>query len=132
VLVLLGLTVTLSALIHQATFLNIATGVPIPLVYAAVGVVIARHQPRNPVGWILILFVVLFLISVDAGYYAVLCYRMGYHGLRRNHGYRPPGARARRTDRGRLPIDPADLSVVRGAPGASWRRATGEPPRLSR
>jgi hypothetical protein len=43
VLVLLGLTVALSALIHQATFLNIATGVPIPLVYAAVGVVVARH-----------------------------------------------------------------------------------------
>jgi hypothetical protein len=61
-LVLLGITATLSTLIHQATFLNIATGIPIPLVYATVGVIVARHQPRNPVGWILILFVVLFLI----------------------------------------------------------------------
>jgi hypothetical protein len=46
-----------------------------------VGVIVARLQPRNPVGWILILFVVLFLIPVDAGYYAALRYRLGYHGL---------------------------------------------------
>ena len=51
VLALLGTTATLAALIHQATFLNIATGIPIPLVYATVGVIVARHQPRNPVGW---------------------------------------------------------------------------------
>jgi hypothetical protein len=81
VLVLLGATAALSALIHQATFINIGTGIPVPLVYAAVGVIVARHQPRNAVGWILILFVVTFLIQVDAGYYAVLRYRLGYHGL---------------------------------------------------
>jgi hypothetical protein len=81
VLVLLGATVTLAALIHQLTILNVATGLTIPLVYAAVGVVVARHQPRNPVGWILICFVVLLLIPLDAGYYAVLRYRIGYHGL---------------------------------------------------
>jgi hypothetical protein len=81
VLVLLGITAALSVLIHQATFLNIATGIPIPLVYAAVGVIVARHQPRNPVGWILILFVVLFLIPVDAGYYATLRYYFSHHGL---------------------------------------------------
>ena len=81
VLVLLGVTVTLAALIHQLTILNVATGLTIPLVYAAVGVVVARHQPRNPVGWILIFFVVLLLIPLDAGYYAVLRYRLGYHGI---------------------------------------------------
>ena len=80
-LALLGTTAALSALIHQATFLNIATGIPIPLVYATVGVIVARHQPRNPVGWILILSVVLFLIPVDAGYNAVLRYHFGYDGL---------------------------------------------------
>jgi hypothetical protein len=80
-LALLGATAALSTLAHQATFLNIATGIPIPLVYAGVGVVVARHQPRNPVGWILIGFVVLFLIPTDAGYYAVLRYHLGYHGL---------------------------------------------------
>jgi two-component system, NarL family, sensor kinase len=80
-LVLLGATVTLAAFDHQATFLNLATGIPVPLVYAAVGVIVARHQLRNAVGWILILFVVLFLIWVDAGFYAVLRYRLGHHGL---------------------------------------------------
>jgi two-component system, NarL family, sensor kinase len=81
VLVLLGVTVTLAALIHQLTILNVATGLTIPLIYAAVAVIVARHQPRNPVGWILVFFVVLLLIPLDAGYYAVLRYRLGYHGL---------------------------------------------------
>ncbi len=62
VLVLLGVTVALAALIHQLTIFNVATGLTIPLAFAAVGVVVARHQPRNPVGWILIFFVVLLLI----------------------------------------------------------------------
>ena len=54
------------------------TGVPISLGYATVGVVVARHRPGNPLGWILIFFVLLFLIAVDAGYYAVLRYRLGH------------------------------------------------------
>ena len=78
-LALLGATAALSTLAHQSTFLNIATGIPIPLVYAGVGVVVARRQPGNPVGWILIVFVVLFLIPVDAGFYAVLRYHLGDH-----------------------------------------------------
>jgi two-component system NarL family sensor kinase len=81
VLVLLGVTVTLAALIHQLTVLNVATGLTIPLIYAAVGVIVARHQPRNPVGWILIVFVVLLLIPLNAGYYAVFRYRLGHHGV---------------------------------------------------
>ena len=28
---------------------------------------VVRHQPRNPVGWILILFTVLTMLAVDAG-----------------------------------------------------------------
>jgi hypothetical protein len=39
------------------------------------------QQPRNSVGWLLILFVVLFLVPISAGYYAVLRYRLGYQGL---------------------------------------------------
>src|ERR1700733_644834 len=78
VLVLLGITVVLAALIHQLTISNVVTGVPIPLGYAAVGVVVARHRPGNPLGWILIFFVLLFMIAVDAGYYAVLRYRLGH------------------------------------------------------
>ncbi len=32
-------------------------------------------------GWILIFFVLLLVIPLNAGYYAVLRYRLGYHGL---------------------------------------------------
>jgi hypothetical protein len=81
VLVLVGVTVALVTLIHQLTIVNVVTGAPIPLAFAAVGVIVARHQPRNPLGWILIFFVVLFMIPTDAGYYAVLRYRLGYRGL---------------------------------------------------
>jgi len=81
VLMLLGVTVTLAVLIHQLTILNVTTGLTFPLIYAAAGVIVARHQPRNPVGWILIIFVVLLLAPLDAGYHAVLRYRLGYHGL---------------------------------------------------
>ena len=31
------------------------------------GIVVARHQPRTPVGWVLILFTLLTLLTVDAG-----------------------------------------------------------------
>jgi hypothetical protein len=81
VLVLVGATVTLAALTHQLTISTVVTGLPLPLGYAAVGVIVARHRPRNPLGWILIFFVVLFMTAIDAGYYAALRYRFGYHGL---------------------------------------------------
>ena len=55
--------------------------VPIVVVYAAVGFVVARRQPGNPIGWILSGFIVVFLLSSDVGLYAVLYYRFGHHGL---------------------------------------------------
>ena len=79
--VLTALNVVLAELVHQLTFLGIGPGIPVFLIYAGVGVVIARHQPRNPVAWILIGFVLLAMLSSDAGYYAVYCYRLGHHGL---------------------------------------------------
>jgi hypothetical protein len=51
------------------------------LVSAAVGVVVARHQPGNPLGWLLIFFTLLVMLSLDGGYYAVYCYRLGHVGL---------------------------------------------------
>src|SRR6204780_3604594 len=79
--VLTALNVVLAELVHQLTLLGIGPGVPVFLIYAGVGVVIARHQPRNPVAWILIGFVLLAMLSADAGYYAVYCYWLGHHGL---------------------------------------------------
>ena len=80
-LVLLAAAFVLSALVHQLSILGSGPIVPIVVVYAGVGVVVARRQPRNPIGWILIGFIVLFLLSNDVGFYAVLYYRFGHHGL---------------------------------------------------
>jgi hypothetical protein len=49
------------------------------LVFGAVGFVIARRQPRNPVGWLLLAVAVAALIQANAALYLVLDYRV-HHG----------------------------------------------------
>jgi hypothetical protein len=66
---------------HQLTILGVGLQVPIALIYAGAGVVVARRQPRNPVGWLLIFFILLVMIATDAGYYGALRYRLGHQGL---------------------------------------------------
>jgi hypothetical protein len=78
---LMAATAVLSGLVHQLSVLGTGPEVPIVVIYAGVGVVVARRQPRNPIGWILLGFIVLFLFSAAVGYYAVLYYRFGHHGL---------------------------------------------------
>jgi hypothetical protein len=51
------------------------------LVTATVGVVVAGHQPRNPIGWLLAGESAFMLLSIDAGGYANFVYRLGYHDL---------------------------------------------------
>jgi hypothetical protein len=80
-LVLLAVAIVLSGLDHTQSVLGSGPIIPVVVVYAGVGVVIARRQPRNPIGWILISFIVLFLLSNDVGSYAALYYRFGHHGL---------------------------------------------------
>jgi len=53
----------------------------IVLVTAAVGLVVAGHQPRNPIGWLLAGEAMFMLLSVAAGAYADLVYRRGYRDL---------------------------------------------------
>jgi hypothetical protein len=81
VVVLAAVYVPLAGLVHQLTILNVGPTVATILIYATVGVVVARHQPGNPVGWILLIFILLITVGVDAGYYAVLAYTPGHHGL---------------------------------------------------
>ena len=80
-LVLLAVSMALGGLVHQVSVLATGAVVPIVVSYAGVGVVVARRQPRNPIGWILLAFILLFLFSSAIGFYAVLYYRFGYHGL---------------------------------------------------
>jgi len=51
------------------------------LPYAIIGVIIARRQPSNPIGPILLLLPLAVVASDNAGAYAVLRYRLGHHGL---------------------------------------------------
>jgi hypothetical protein len=46
--------------------------------FTVVGLVVARRQPRNPMGWLLAGVGTLVPLTVAGGYYAVLVYRLGY------------------------------------------------------
>jgi hypothetical protein len=81
VLMLLAAVMVLSALTGQLSVLGSGPIIPVAVVYAAVGFVVARRQPDNPIGWILVTFIVLFLLEGVAGAYAALYYRFGHHGL---------------------------------------------------
>ncbi len=81
VLVLAVATSMLTGLAHQLTIRDAVAGLVFVLMYAGVGVVVARRQPGNPIGWMLLIFTVLYLLASGASYYAVLHYRFGYGGL---------------------------------------------------
>jgi hypothetical protein len=74
-------TLTLTGFDHQLTIRSAGSGVAIVLMYAGVGLVVARRQPRNPIGWLLLIFTVLYVLGAGASYYAVLRYRLGHQGL---------------------------------------------------
>ena len=67
----------LAALDHQLSASSITTGTGFA-VFAVVGAVVAFHQPRNPVGWLLICFTFFFMLGIDAQEYAVYCYLLGH------------------------------------------------------
>jgi hypothetical protein len=71
----LASTATLSKVWSAAGLLVIV------LVTAAVGIVVAAHQPGNPIGWLLTGEAAFMLLSVAGGGYANLVYRLGYHDL---------------------------------------------------
>jgi len=52
----------------------------ITLPFFAVGLLIARRRPENPIGWILLTFAFAVLASIDAANYAVLVFRV-HHAL---------------------------------------------------
>jgi hypothetical protein len=80
-LILTGAAVALTGPTGQLSALSTGPIVPVVVIYAAVGVVVARRQPRNPIGWILLTFIIVFVFSSAVGSYAALYYRFGHHGL---------------------------------------------------
>jgi hypothetical protein len=79
VVVLAAAAVAAKALAGQLS-IDIATGVVIVLTFAGVGLLIARRQPGNPIGW-MVVFTLVYVLGGAANYYAVLYYRLGHRGL---------------------------------------------------
>jgi hypothetical protein len=75
VLVLLVASWPLSAMAHQLNVSNDGPNILI-LAGAAVGVVVAWHQPGNPMGWILLAVMGCITLSNDAAWYSVADYRL--------------------------------------------------------
>jgi hypothetical protein len=80
VVVLAAAAVVLSALAGQLS-INITAGVVIVLTFAGVGLVIAWRQPGNPIGWMMVVFTLVYVVGGAASYYAVLFYGLGHRGL---------------------------------------------------
>jgi hypothetical protein len=70
--VLVALNIVLSQDIPSGTGLK-GIGI-ITLPFFAVGVLVARRRPGNPIGWIFLAFTFAFLLSIDAANYAVLVF----------------------------------------------------------
>ncbi len=68
----------LGAMAHQLD-LSDQSGAVVFLAGIAVGAVVAWHQPRNPVGWILLAAMGFFQVDTDASFYSVADYRL-HHG----------------------------------------------------
>jgi hypothetical protein len=77
VLTLEAAALTLDGFARQLTISNDVPPALLVIIYTVVGVVVARRQPRNAVGWVLIAAILLFLLSNDLSAYAVLHYRRG-------------------------------------------------------
>jgi hypothetical protein len=45
--------------------------------FAAVGLVVAWHRPRNPIGWLMLALAVGVIFYIDSGLYDVVSYRLG-------------------------------------------------------
>jgi hypothetical protein len=87
VLALVATEVALSLLTHDFAVADDGAGPAALLVYAVVGVVVARHQPRNPIGWLMATGALVAAASQGLKLYLVL----DYH---RQHGTLPLGPAA--------------------------------------
>jgi hypothetical protein len=84
VLALVAAEIVLSFLARDVATADDGAGPAALLVYAGVGVVIARHQPRNAIGWLMAGGALVAAVSQDVKLYLVL----DYH---RQHGTLPFG-----------------------------------------
>jgi hypothetical protein len=69
--------IPLTLLSHQLFdgLLALVLGIPC----AGTGMVVARRQPRNPIGWLFLVTAACLFLSTDGAGYAFLSYRLGHH-----------------------------------------------------
>jgi hypothetical protein len=77
VVVLAAAVIPLNVLARQDVLANAAL-LAISLPMGAVGFILARRQPGNPIGWLLLVVPAGVLLGLDADPYAWLVYRLGY------------------------------------------------------
>jgi len=75
----LSLAATLPLSLLSGQLGNGVVAVVIGIPCAAVGVVVARRLPSNPLGWLFLLTAVCLFVSNDGGDYAYFVYRLGHH-----------------------------------------------------
>jgi hypothetical protein len=71
--------VPLSITVRQNPVAAGAAQVVTSLAFAMVGLVVALHRPRNPIGWLMFCMGAVIMLYIDTGLYNVLNYRLGYH-----------------------------------------------------
>ncbi len=69
--------IPLSLLSHQ--YFNGVVPLVIGVPGAVVGILVARRQPGNPIGWLLLVIAGCLFLATDGGDYALLAYHHGYH-----------------------------------------------------
>jgi hypothetical protein len=77
---LIAASVPLAAVAHQLTFGDVGQAL-LMIPFAAVGALVASRQPRNPIGWLLLVTALTATGGLDAGFYAVRAYHIENHDL---------------------------------------------------
>jgi hypothetical protein len=78
VLVLAVALIPLALTAGQNPLVTVGPQIAIVVSFAAVGLVVARHRPANPIGWLMLGLAVGLLIYADSGLYNVIGYRLGH------------------------------------------------------
>jgi hypothetical protein len=81
VLVLLVALLPILALGHELSLGSYCAPYAIYGSFAAVGFVLARRRPANPIGWLMLVGIGGGILGSDAGYYAWAAYGVHRHGL---------------------------------------------------
>jgi hypothetical protein len=79
-LLLIGAGIPLTLAAHQNP-LDALSLLPLMGPFAVVGLVIARRQPANPIGWLMLALAPIYTISADTGLYSVIAFRHGHPDL---------------------------------------------------